>query len=573
LNDNDSGGGYQGNAGGNAEMPWADDQMPCVYCGRLIPRHADRCPECKTSYSLAVRRASREVVGPWFYLEARNLSNRGVDFTTILKLIEKGRLKRNSVVRGPTTQQDWMYAAEVPLLSKHLGVCPHCFGPAGAEQEFCDHCHRSLDERPARLRPGVSEPGAEAYFPQREAMEAQLANALKTHDMAKAASEAVVADEETSALDDILGRQEAAPPHRPAAKRPATERKVKPHVVALLTVVTVIPLALIMLAVPIEWVFGNPDNVGSMAHRVRTNRTAFWSAFGGGSSDTKPMDLRDRPEVRQKLDAAAAAAGAGQYQEAIAVYEDLVRAHPGTRLATELQSEAEALRNRIRLKDEQARVLDKVAQIQAACDAGQFRRAHSLMDGLTLSERSLAVDAGAKLQELELAIRNALENEAERQQKQRLQQEARNLLAQADRLVKAKKYKEALDTYVGIANKYPPEHLPAGVDLSALIEKTQQLSTQSVLPPPPPPPADPNRVQAGRLWSEARRLEGQKKWKQALEKCDQIKALPENYYPAGFDTKIKYLKDKIKEEDKLKFFFGGDDASAAPTGPPGDAAT
>jgi len=454
-------------------------------------------------------------------------------------------------------------------------VCPHCFGPATGRQEFCDHCHRSLDERPARLRPGVSEPGAEAYFLERDALEARLADVLRTHDMARAATEVGVVETEPSALDEILGRPGGGPPaapapqRRPAAKRPK-ERKVKPHVVALLTVATVIPLGLIMLAVPIERVFGNPDNVGSMAHRVRTNRLGFWSSFGGGSSRPKPVDLRERPEVRRQLDAASRAAGAGQYQEAIAIYEDLIRAHPGTPLATELRSEAEAVRNRIRLQQLEAQVLDKVSRIQAAFEAGELRKARGLLDDLTLSERGIATDAGLKLGELESKIVAALEGEAQEQQKQRLRQEVQRLLAEADRHVKAKKYKEALDVYLGIANKYPPDYLPEGVNLSALIEQAQLLSTQTVAPPPPPP-ADPNKVEAGRLWSEAMRLEGQKKWKEALARCEQLKAMPEAYHPGGLDAKIKYLKDKIKEEDKLKFFFG-DESSTAPAPAPDAAA-
>ena len=174
-------------SGGRTDTPWTDPEMPCVFCGRLLPRDSSRCPHCKTSYSPAVRRASREIEGPWFYLEPRNPSNRGVDFRTMLKLIEKGRLRRDSIVRGPPTKQDWVYAAEAPLLSKHLGVCPHCFAGARPDQDYCDTCHRTLDERPARLRPGVGQPGAAAGFPEREALEAELAEALKAHDLTRAA--------------------------------------------------------------------------------------------------------------------------------------------------------------------------------------------------------------------------------------------------------------------------------------------------------------------------------------------------------------------------------------------------
>ena len=73
-----------------SDEPWLRDQMPCVYCGQSLGRDSTRCPHCKTSYSVAVRRASREIEGPWFYLEPRNPSNRGVDLNTAADFIRAG---------------------------------------------------------------------------------------------------------------------------------------------------------------------------------------------------------------------------------------------------------------------------------------------------------------------------------------------------------------------------------------------------------------------------------------------------------------------------------------------------
>ena len=188
---NSSEAGEPGDAGDAA--PWLAATMPCVYCGRTIERSSQRCPQCKTSYSMAVRKASREVEGDWFYLEPRNPSNRGVDFRTMLKLIEKGRLRPDSIVRGPATHQDWMYAAEAPMLSKHLGNCPHCFGPATGNDEFCTTCGRHLDQIPGRLKSGLSSPTANVRFAAREQMEQSLAEALKTHELARTAAMVAVA--------------------------------------------------------------------------------------------------------------------------------------------------------------------------------------------------------------------------------------------------------------------------------------------------------------------------------------------------------------------------------------------
>ena len=134
---------------------WKGDEAPCVYCGQVIERSSDRCPHCRTSFSFAVRQASRETVGDWSYLDPRNLSGRGVTFETLIKMIEKGRLKADSIVRGPTTNHDWTYAGETPRLAKYLGMCPHCFTEAKPEETFCTSCQLNMNTRPADPRPGI----------------------------------------------------------------------------------------------------------------------------------------------------------------------------------------------------------------------------------------------------------------------------------------------------------------------------------------------------------------------------------------------------------------------------------
>jgi hypothetical protein len=134
---------------------WKGDQSPCVYCGQVISRTEERCPHCRTSMSVAVRRVSREVIGPWYYLDPRNPSGRGITFEALIKMIEKGRIRHDSIVRGPTTHQDWMFAAEAPRLAKFLGVCPHCFSEARPEDTYCTHCQLNMNARPAEPRPGI----------------------------------------------------------------------------------------------------------------------------------------------------------------------------------------------------------------------------------------------------------------------------------------------------------------------------------------------------------------------------------------------------------------------------------
>ena len=169
------------NGGASNQPVFKGPEAPCVYCGKVIDRGADRCPHCRTSYSFAVRKASREVVGDWFYLDSRNPSGRGVTFETLIKMIEKGRIRPDSIVRGPTTHHDWMYAAETPRLAKYLGLCPHCFTEAKPEDTYCTQCQLNMNERPAEARPGATpDEIADPYHRPAYEMEERLAQAAET---------------------------------------------------------------------------------------------------------------------------------------------------------------------------------------------------------------------------------------------------------------------------------------------------------------------------------------------------------------------------------------------------------
>ena len=574
MSDSDQAAGGWTAGGGNSEMPWTHTEMPCVYCGRALPRDSQRCPHCKTSYSVAVRRASREIEGDWFYLEPRNPSNRGVDFRTMLKLIEKGRLKRDSVVRGPATRQDWMFAAEAPRLSKYLGVCPHCFAPAGGEQEFCDTCHRHLDERPARLRPGVASPGAPCHFPDREALEEQLAESLKAHEMGRVASQAAI--QESNAIEEVFGQEsrEATPSSavaaRPKSRRPR-ERQVKLHVVMLLTVFTVIPLGLLMLSLPVERVFGDPDQEGSTAGNVYNNRMGFWrwikgesdpqvaTDAGGEGVSQRPGDSptaapQDHaPTIRRRLDEARQAEAAGELDTALSIYQSLQSSYPAGQLPGDLQRTISDLETRAARKSETDRAVSKVKQIVATQEEGKNQRAKVLLTELSIHERALAADAGYDLAALELKIGAAIQAEEEKVSREKRRRDVRDLVNQAKNHMNAKRYDLALVGLKLIRDKYPADDLPEGVDLPAMIRKAENKGVDPEVavkpPPPPPPPASPERQKADLLWAEVKDLEAKKKFDEAYVKCQEIQKMPAEVQPAGLEDKMKELK--------IKWFTGG----------------
>jgi hypothetical protein len=123
------------------------------------------------------------------------------------------------------------------------------------------------------------------YVPAHDEIEEKLAAALVPHDLAAAASAA-------------QGEKATRPAERPPSEVARPRVKVKLHILALLTVVTVIPLGLLMIWLPLYEVMpGNDREQGTMAWDVRNNqeavRAAILSIFG-----VKPNDQTENPQIK-----------------------------------------------------------------------------------------------------------------------------------------------------------------------------------------------------------------------------------------------------------------------------------
>ena len=541
----------------DAETPWTGGSMPCVYCGRLIARDNERCPECKTSYSPAVRQASREIEGQWFYLEPRNPSNRGVDFATMLRLIEKGRLKRDSIVRGPTTHHDWMFAAEAPLVSKYLGLCPHCFASASGDDQYCPTCHRHLDERPARLRPGAERPGAEGYFPDRDQTEQKLAAALVTHDMAMAASSTAAAQSSSavpvvttvavdSGLHDLMSESTRVQPAERQRGRSLEKLRAKPHIVALLTVVTVVPLAIIIMYLPLEYLLGDPDSPDTMAYNFRRNRLSVQSRLPWSSSE-EPRDPTRNEVVQARLAEGDRATAQGRYAEATAIYGELIDAHRDTPFAEKVREKLKSVQRIINDSDrERLAVVDLIDRADTALQGGDYKKAGDILDRMTPRQNDVALKVGVDLIALRERINAAeLSDEAKTRQK-KLREEVQKMIAQAaDRQGKGN-LEAALTILQDVANKYPREYLPAGFDLD---ERIASLKDKIDKPTPvkPPEPTESTKQKADRLWAESQKLHDQGNYDEAIKRLEEVSRMPAAVHPEGLKARIEYLQ-------KLKWF-------------------
>ncbi|MDB5173676.1 MAG: hypothetical protein JWN51_2449 [Phycisphaerales bacterium] len=132
----------------------------CPFCGSINDGTSPTCPRCTMENTPAARKATKPRIGPWYVLQSRNPAAPGMKWETLLAFVRKGRVKPQSIVRGPTTHQLWRFAAHVKGLSREFGICYSCGGAIGHTITVCPQCNR-LQEPPAHpdaLIEGVDEP-------------------------------------------------------------------------------------------------------------------------------------------------------------------------------------------------------------------------------------------------------------------------------------------------------------------------------------------------------------------------------------------------------------------------------
>ncbi|NOS99094.1 MAG: hypothetical protein HOP29_00520 [Phycisphaerales bacterium] len=124
---------------------WHGDSVPCVSCGQLVRRSAATCADCGEDLSAGMTERMRAYAGPWYVLEhVRPFP--GVTHERLIRQIRRGVLTGTTVVRGPTTDHQWRFAAETPGLSKYVGVCWNCQSRVSPDDSVCVGCGSALGE-------------------------------------------------------------------------------------------------------------------------------------------------------------------------------------------------------------------------------------------------------------------------------------------------------------------------------------------------------------------------------------------------------------------------------------------
>lgn len=111
----------------------------CPYCGHA-QAESPRCESCRGLFEPLSRQATQNAMGPWFIRDEAQPFRPGCSYDTLLRLIERGRVTAETILRGPTTHQFWMRADHVPGLAHLMDRCHACGERVGRGDVCCEFC-------------------------------------------------------------------------------------------------------------------------------------------------------------------------------------------------------------------------------------------------------------------------------------------------------------------------------------------------------------------------------------------------------------------------------------------------
>jgi len=128
----------------------------CPFCGAALQPGLESCASCGSDLDHLSRQNAQNQMGPWFVRDPMNPFLPGRSLPALLRLIEEGRLRRETVIRGPTTRQFWRRADQVPGVAHHIGVCHVCGEVVDPHQTGCSSCGTTFPEPDMRLDLGLA---------------------------------------------------------------------------------------------------------------------------------------------------------------------------------------------------------------------------------------------------------------------------------------------------------------------------------------------------------------------------------------------------------------------------------
>ncbi|HED54134.1 MAG TPA: hypothetical protein ENJ00_08025 [Phycisphaerales bacterium] len=138
----------------------------CPYCGSLS-HDLKVCSTCGGHFDMLSRQRSQNAMGPWFIRDQNKPFQPGCSYATLVRLVAAGRIKPETVLRGPSTRQFWTFARNTPGLANLLGACHACHAVVAKTATSCPSCkanfviesdRQNLGLSPVHLLPGEADP-------------------------------------------------------------------------------------------------------------------------------------------------------------------------------------------------------------------------------------------------------------------------------------------------------------------------------------------------------------------------------------------------------------------------------
>ncbi len=133
----------------------ASQRVLCPYCGEVStdPR---RCDACRGHFDPLSRQATQNAMGPWFIRDDAAPWRPGCSIETLRDLIRRGKVTRDTILRGPGTKQFWNFAGRTPSIANLLGVCHNCRTTVKPDDYSCRSCGAVFSPDPDRQHMGLA---------------------------------------------------------------------------------------------------------------------------------------------------------------------------------------------------------------------------------------------------------------------------------------------------------------------------------------------------------------------------------------------------------------------------------
>jgi len=127
----------------------------CPYCGEES-RRPTGCDRCGGRFDPLSRQATVNSMGPWFVRDPARPFRPGCSYEVIQQMARSGRIRPDTVLRGPTTGQFWSLAKRTPGVAGLLGICYACQAELPEDAASCHACGARVGHAPDRQHLGLS---------------------------------------------------------------------------------------------------------------------------------------------------------------------------------------------------------------------------------------------------------------------------------------------------------------------------------------------------------------------------------------------------------------------------------